>query len=60
VKTKVAAVGGSVPMPHDLDGTWCKVIGVTLGYALLVVNLYHRPRFFACSVDGSRLQSISY
>lgn len=25
-------------MPHDLDGTWCMIIGTTLGYALLVVS----------------------
>jgi hypothetical protein len=25
-----------VPIPHDLDGTWCKVIGAMLCYALLV------------------------
>ena len=28
-----------MPMPHDLDGTWCMVIGATLGYALLVLRV---------------------
>jgi hypothetical protein len=26
-------------MPHDLNGTWCKVIGAMLGYALLVLRV---------------------
>jgi hypothetical protein len=42
LETKATAVGGSVPMPHDLDGTWCKVIGAMLGYALLVLRVFQR------------------
>jgi hypothetical protein len=45
-----------VPIPHDLDGTWCKVIGAMLGYALLVDSSRVPTTATSCNRDQADMR----